>query len=185
MPSPVSPRRQGARGWSWRTSGSRRDPAWIRSCSAPPLSSSSTRPSTPSRGRCRRRSSIEPTSSTAPSREPTQATPARVRAARLVALGADALQIAIAPLFGEGFASQFNDALDLAVAAILIKLLGFHWAFLPTLAAEAMPALDLAPTWTAAGLLVTGSQRWIWWVVAGLTVLAAVALWWFVRWHGS
>ncbi|HYY52635.1 MAG TPA: LPXTG cell wall anchor domain-containing protein [Myxococcales bacterium] len=95
------------------------------------------------------------------------------------------MQIAIAPLFGEGFASPFNDALDLAVAAILIKLLGFHWAFLPTLAAEAMPALDLAPTWTAAVLLVTGSQRWIWWVVAGLTVLAAVALWWFVRWHGS
>ena len=66
------------------------------------------------------------------------------------------MQIAIAPLFGEGFASPFNDALDLAVAAILIKLLGFHWAFLPTLAAEAMPVLDLAPTWTATVLLVTG-----------------------------
>ena len=95
------------------------------------------------------------------------------------------MQIAIAPLFGEGFASPFNDALDLAVAAILIKLLGFHWAFLPTLAAEAMPALDLAPTWTAAVLLVTGAQRRIWWLVAGLTVLAAVAVWWFLRWHGS
>jgi hypothetical protein len=102
-----------------------------------------------------------------------------------VALGADAVQIAIAPLFGEGFASPFNDVLDLAVAAILIKLLGFHWAFLPTLAAEAMPALDLAPTWTAAVLLVTGSPRRIWWLVAGLTVLAAVALWWLLRTHGS
>jgi len=95
------------------------------------------------------------------------------------------VQIAIAPLFGEGFASPFNDALDLAVAAILIKLLGFHWAFLPTLAAEAMPVLDLAPTWTAAVLLVTGSQRRTWWLVAGLSVLAAVALWWFLRSHGS
>jgi LPXTG-motif cell wall-anchored protein len=91
------------------------------------------------------------------------------------------LQIAIAPLFGEGFASPFNDALDLAVAAVLIKLLGFHWAFLPTLLAEAMPALDLAPTWTAAVLIVTGSQRRLWWVVAGLTVLAGIALWWFLR----
>jgi hypothetical protein len=64
------------------------------------------------------------------------------------------------------------------VAAALIKLLGFHWALLPTLAAEAVPALDLAPTWTAAVFLLTGSKRRLWWVVAGLTVLAGVALWW-------
>src|SRR5436853_1877806 len=143
------------------------------------------RRSKPWRSRSRRRSSIEPTSSTAPSRAPTQATPGRVRAARLVALGADVLQIALAPLFGEGFASPFNDALDLLVAAVLIKLLGFHWALLPALAAEAVPALDLAPTWTAAVLLVTGSKRRIWWAVAGLTVLAAVAAWWFLHRRGN
>ena len=68
---------------------------------------------------------------------------------------------------------------------MLIKLLGFHWALLPALAAEAVPALDLAPTWTAAVLLVTGSKRRIWWVVAGLTVLAAVAVWWFLHRRGS
>ena len=95
------------------------------------------------------------------------------------------VQIALAPLFGEGFASPFNDALDLVVAAVLIKLLGFHWAFLPALAAEAIPALDLAPTWTAAVVLVSGGQRRIWWLVAGLTVFAAIALWWFLRRHGS
>ena len=66
------------------------------------------------------------------------------------------------------------------MAAALIKLLGFHWALLPTLAAEAVPALDLAPTWTAAVFLLTGSKRQLWWVVAGLTVLAGVALWWFL-----
>lgn len=71
------------------------------------------------------------------------------------------------------------------MAAILVKLLGFHWAFLPTLAAEAMPALDLAPTWTAAVLLVTGSQRRIWWILAGFTVVGALAIWWFLRSHGS
>ncbi len=91
------------------------------------------------------------------------------------------MQIALPLLFGEGFASPFNDVLDLAVAAVLIKLLGFHWAFLPTLAAESIPALDLAPTWTAAVLIVTGSRRRLWWLVAGLTVLAGVALWWFLR----
>jgi len=48
-----------------------------------------------------------------------------------------------------------------------------------------VPALDLAPTWTAAVLLVTGSKRRIWWVVAGLTVLAAVAVWWFLHGRGS
>ena len=95
------------------------------------------------------------------------------------------LQIALAPLFGEGFASPFNDALDLLVAAVLIKLLGFHWALLPALAAEAVPALDLAPTWTAAVLLVTGSKRRIWWAVAGLTVLAAIAVWWFLLRRGG
>ena len=87
------------------------------------------------------------------------------------------LQIALAPLFGEGFASPFNDALDLLVAAVLIKLLGFHWALLPA------PALDLAPSWTVAVLLVTGSKRRTWWAVAGLTVLAAIAVWWLLRRH--
>src|SRR5207244_11852246 len=101
-----------------------------------------------------------------------------------VAVGADVLQIALAPLFGEGFASPFNDALDLIVAAALIKLLGFHWALLPALAAAAVPALDLAPTWTAAVLLVTGSKRRIWWAVAVLTGAAALAVWWFLHGRG-
>lgn len=60
---------------------------------------------------------------------------------------------------------------------MLIKLLGFHWAFLPTLAVEAIPGLDLAPTWTAAVLLVTateGKRRW-WWVAAAVLALAFAA----------
>ena len=126
-------------------------------------------------------SKIEPTSSTAPSRVTTQATRGRIRAARFVALGADTVQIAVAPPFGEGFASPFNDVLDLAVAAILIKLLGFHWAFLPTLAAEAIPALDLAPTWTAAVLLVTGTRRRAWWIAVAVALVAAALLLWHLR----
>jgi hypothetical protein len=41
------------------------------------------------------------------------------------------------------------------VGAILIKLLGWHWAFLPTFAAELVPGLDLFPTWTAAVFFAT------------------------------
>jgi hypothetical protein len=105
--------------------------------------------------------------------------PGRRRAARFIALGADLLQIAVFPLFGEGFASPVNDALDLAVGVALIKLVGFHWAFLPAAAAELVPGLDLAPTWTASMLLATGSggKRWLWIALALLGAVVALALW--------
>jgi hypothetical protein len=77
------------------------------------------------------------------------------RAAWLVAITADALQILAFPLFAEGGVSPADGVLDIAVAAILTKLLGWHWALLPTLAAELMPGLDLFPTWTAAVFFVT------------------------------
>jgi hypothetical protein len=79
----------------------------------------------------------------------------QVRLAWLVALSADALQIAILPIFAEGALSPADSLLDLAVAAILIRLLGWHWAFLPTLLAELVPGLDLFPTWTMAVWYVT------------------------------
>jgi len=78
-----------------------------------------------------------------------------LRLAWLVAVAADALQIAGLPLFVEGALSPADTVLDLVVAAILIRLLGWHWAFLPSLAAELVPGLDLFPTWTAAVLYVT------------------------------
>jgi hypothetical protein len=71
--------------------------------------------------------------------------------------------------------------LDLAVAAVLIRLLGFHWALLPALAAEAMPALDLAPTWTASVLLVTGFPAKKWLIVAAWVAVAAVIA--LLIWH--
>ena len=62
----------------------------------------------------------------------------------------------------------------MVVAAALIRLLGFHWALLPALAAEAVPALDLAPTWTASVLLITAAGKRRWWIVAAWLVAAAV-----------
>jgi hypothetical protein len=78
-----------------------------------------------------------------------------LRLAWAVAIIADALQILALPLFAEGGLSPANDALDILVAVVLIRLLGWHWAFLPSLLAEAIPGLDLFPTWTTAVFFVT------------------------------
>ena len=72
-----------------------------------------------------------------------------------IAIVADTLQIAALPFFAEGGISPLDTGLDLVVAAVLTKLLGWHWAFLPTFTAELIPGLDLVPTWTAAVFYVT------------------------------
>ena len=77
------------------------------------------------------------------------------RKAWFVAILADAIQIVGMPLFVEGGLSPLDTGLDVIVGAILIKLLGWHWAFLPTFAAELVPGLDLFPTWTAAVFFAT------------------------------
>jgi hypothetical protein len=83
------------------------------------------------------------------------ASAARVRAARLIAMAADLLQIGVLPLFAPGALSPADDALDVAAAALLTWLIGWHWSFLPSFVAELVPGLDLVPTWTAAVLFAT------------------------------
>jgi len=84
-----------------------------------------------------------------------------LRLAWLVAIAADSIQILLLPAFVAGGLSPADTLVDLAVALILTRLLGWHWAFLPTLLAELFPALDLFPTWTAAVLYVTWQRaRW-------------------------
>ena len=61
------------------------------------------------------------------------------------------------------------------VAAVLIKLLGFHWALLPAAAAELVPVLDLAPSWTASVLVITASPKRWWWIPVAL-LAAAIAV---------
>jgi len=80
------------------------------------------------------------------------------RIAWAVAVAADALQIAAFPLFVEGALSPADSILDLAVAYVMIRLLGWHWAFLPTAAAKLIPGADLFPTWTTAVWFVTRQQ---------------------------
>ena len=75
---------------------------------------------------------------------------ARFRAALILAIAADALQILVFPLFAEGALSPADDVLDLAVAAVLVHLLGWHWEFLPAFFAELVPGIDIVPFWTLA-----------------------------------
>lgn len=74
----------------------------------------------------------------------------RFRAAMVLALAADALQIVLIPLFGQGALSPADDVLDFGVAAVLVRLLGWHWEFLPSFFAELVPGVDLVPFWTLA-----------------------------------
>ncbi len=74
----------------------------------------------------------------------------RFRAALILAMAADALQVFVFPMFAEGAFSPAEDALDVVVAAVLIQLLGWHWEFLPAFAAELVPGVDLVPFWSLA-----------------------------------
>jgi hypothetical protein len=79
----------------------------------------------------------------------------RVRTARILAVLADLVQLGFFPMFIEGVASPVNDILDVAVAIAMVVLVGWHWAFLPSIIAKLAPGLDLVPTWTAAVLFAT------------------------------
>src|SRR5258708_18532024 len=78
--------------------------------------------------------------------------------ARAVAIIADTVQLALFPLFVEGFASGLNDALDGVVAVMLMGLIGWSPLFLPAFLVEVLPFGDLAPTWTIAAFLATRSR---------------------------
>ena len=77
--------------------------------------------------------------------------------ARGIALVVDALQIAIFPILFPG--SPWNNALDVLTGVVLVAMLGWHVAFLPTFVAELIPFVDLFPTWTIAVMYVTRKRR--------------------------
>ncbi len=74
----------------------------------------------------------------------------RFRAAMILAIIADALQIVVFPLFVGGAASPADDILDFGIGAVLVYLLGWHWEFLPSFFAKLVPGVDLVPFWTMA-----------------------------------
>src|SRR5256886_13013780 len=82
----------------------------------------------------------------------------RFQTAMILSVAADALQVFVFPFFAEGALSPADDILDLAVAAILVRLLGWHWEFLPAFGAELVPGVDLVPFWTLA--VVNVYRKW-------------------------
>ncbi len=86
---------------------------------------------------------------------PISLTPKRVRAARVLGVVADAVQLGLLPMFVGGWVSPLNDALDVMVAIAMVALVGWHWAFLPAFFSELIPIWDLVPSWTAAVLIAT------------------------------
>src|SRR6266550_8955497 len=82
----------------------------------------------------------------------------RFQAAMILAMAADALQIFVFPLFAEGALSPADDVLDIAVAAVLVNLLGWHWEFLPAFLAELVPGVDLVPFSTLA--VINVYRKW-------------------------
>ena len=72
------------------------------------------------------------------------------RLAMLLAVVVDALQLIVFPAFIAGALSPADDLLDFAMAALMVRLIGWHWEFLPSFVAKLIPGIDLVPSWTLA-----------------------------------
>ncbi len=82
----------------------------------------------------------------------------RIILARWIAIAVDFVQIVVFPVFSPGAVSPADDALDAATGAVMVGLVGWHWAFLPSFLTKLVPFVDLVPTWTAAVFLATRGQ---------------------------
>ena len=80
--------------------------------------------------------------------------PQLFQTAMILALSADALQLFVMRFFAAGALSPADDVLDIAMAAILVRMMGWHWEFLPAFLVELIPGVDLVPSWTFAVLNV-------------------------------
>ena len=84
-----------------------------------------------------------------------------VRKAWMVALLADFLQWVLFPVF-LGAGVGVNAALDVIVAFLMFRWMGWHLAFLPAFVTELVPIANFVPSWTLAMWIVTrlrGAQR--------------------------
>ena len=79
----------------------------------------------------------------------------RKRLAWALAITVDFIQVVAMPFFVAGGAAPWNDAIDLLTGIAMVRLLGWHVAFVPTFVAELLPFVDLFPTWTVAVFVVS------------------------------
>ena len=80
-------------------------------------------------------------------------------AAYAVGICADLMQLCIIPLLPDGFLNPLNDVSDAIACIILTRLIGFHFAFLPSFLIKLIPVVEIAPTWTLAVIIATRNLR--------------------------
>jgi hypothetical protein len=87
----------------------------------------------------------------------------RIIAAYAVAIIADLIEFPITAaemtVFAAPAAEGVAFVVDAVVFGILTKLLGFHWAFLPSFLVEIVPGLDLLPTWVGCVFFVVYQRK--------------------------
>ncbi len=74
----------------------------------------------------------------------------RLRAAMILAIVADLVQLIVFPVFVTGAESPADDIVDVCVGGLLTWLLGWHWEFAPSFLGKLVPGFDLVPLWTLA-----------------------------------
>jgi hypothetical protein len=80
--------------------------------------------------------------------------PGDVRKAWMLALAADFLQWVLFPVFAAG-ATPLNLGVDVIVAFLITRWMGWHIAFLPAFVTELVPIANVVPSWTLAMWIVT------------------------------
>jgi len=78
-----------------------------------------------------------------------------MRRAWFVAIAADVIQWGLFPLFAWGGLGPWNVGVDLLVAFLLTRWMGWHLAFLPAFVTELIPLANFVPSWTLAMWIVT------------------------------
>ena len=121
----------------------------VQSEPIPPVAASSPAPGEPPLSETER----VPRQPSPPARPPMAIS--RVWLARIIAMAADATQLARLPFVMGGAISPVADVIDVAMAIVMTWLVGWHWAFLPTFIAELVPFVDLVPSWTLAAFIAT------------------------------
>jgi hypothetical protein len=85
--------------------------------------------------------------------------PGNTRRAWVAAVAADLLQWGLFPLFAWGALSPINAGVDLLVAFLMLRWMGWHLAFLPAFVTELVPVANIVPSWTLAMWIVTRLRR--------------------------
>ena len=80
-----------------------------------------------------------------------------LRRAWMVAVAADVVQFFLLPMVGA--TAGLMVGLDLLVAFLLVRWMGWHVAFLPAFITELVPIANVVPSWTLAMWIVTRLRR--------------------------